>query len=68
MINQIIYSTKPTAYQMKLTFFKDQLVKQAACSEGYPSFKWKEEFTLESVISDYRNSYETLNTTKVLLC
>jgi hypothetical protein len=30
MMNQIIYNTKPTAYQKQLTVIKDQLIKEAA--------------------------------------
>jgi hypothetical protein len=62
MLNQIIYSTKPAVYQMQLTVIKGDLFKEDA--RFLKNAAYVRDVTLESVMDDLRNIYESLNTKK----
>jgi hypothetical protein len=55
-MNQTIYNTKPAVYQMQLTVFKDQLIKEAARYLEENSYVF--EVTLEEVMDEYHNISE----------
>jgi hypothetical protein len=60
MLNQIIYSTKPAAYQMQLTVIKGDLIKED--TRVLKDANYVRDVTLESVMDDYRNIFESLHT------
>jgi hypothetical protein len=62
MLNQIIYNTKPAAYQMRLTEIKGVLIKEDA--RFLKDAAYVRDATLESVMDDYRNVFESLHTNK----
>jgi hypothetical protein len=62
MMNQIIYNTKPQAYQMQLTVIKDQLAMEAICFEKDNNYV--KEVTLESVQVKFREIYATIKASK----
>jgi hypothetical protein len=62
MLNQIIYNTKSAAYQMQLTVIKGDLIKEDA--RFFKDATYVRDITLESVIDDYRNIFESLHTNK----
>jgi hypothetical protein len=59
LVNQIIYNTKPAAYQMQLTVVKDQLIKEAARIKTYVC-----EVTLDTEMDEYRLSLYILASTR----
>jgi hypothetical protein len=61
MLNQIIYNTKPAAYQMQFTVIKGYLIKENARLEDAT---YGRDVTLESVKDDYRNIFESLHTNR----
>jgi hypothetical protein len=62
MMNQIIYNTKPLAYQMQLTVIKNQLAMEAIRFDKDNSYV--KEVTLESVQVKFREMYATIQASK----
>jgi hypothetical protein len=62
ILNQIIYSTKPAAYQMQLTVIKGDLIKEDA--RLLKDAAYVTDMKLESVMIYYRNIFESLHTNK----
>jgi hypothetical protein len=62
IMNQIIYNTKPQAYQMQLTVIKDQLAIEVI-SFGKDN-NYVKEVTLESVQDKFREIYATIQASK----
>jgi hypothetical protein len=62
MMNQIIYNTKPLAYQMQYTFIKDQLAIEAIYFAKYGTYV--KEVTLESVQVKFSKIYATIQASK----
>jgi hypothetical protein len=59
MLNKIIYNTKPATYQMEI---KGYLLKMDA--RFLKDNIYDRDVTLESVIDDYRNNFDSLHTNK----
>jgi hypothetical protein len=62
MLNQIIYNTKPDAYQMQFTVIKRDLLKEDA--RFLEDNTYVRDVTLKSAMDDYRYIFESLHTNK----
>jgi hypothetical protein len=58
MLDQIIYNTKPAAYQMQLSIIKDQIRLEDIHLKA--DITYVREFTLDYVQAKYRETYATL--------
>jgi hypothetical protein len=62
MLNQIIHNNNPAPYRMKLIVLQGDLVKEDTRVKKDAAYA--REVTLESVMDDFRNVYESLHLNK----